>query len=275
MLVDIAALLILVLCLVWGYKNGLVRSLLAIILTAAAVMLATWLSDITSVLVYDKLIEPEITKTMVNLTSEYRQTSEYQGILDGLNDENSELTDNETEFDAISSSDNKSLQNKDLTNSEISGTLDSVINNMSTGFASYISEKTGISTADTSWYSDVYTLDNTEKLEFLANPLEHLSEIFTKEIIKPVLTRLSASILFFVFLTLIWVVFSIILKTTGVINKLPLIGTANKILGALLGLFFAAIIIYVMIMLMDLIFTFTGDNSLFDGSFSADYFLNN
>jgi uncharacterized membrane protein required for colicin V production len=257
----------------WGYKNGLVRSLLAIILTAAAVMISMWLSDITSVLVYDKLIEPQITKTMTEITNEYAKSSEFQSFINTKAVKNDDESADKLQSDTINEPYDEILQNKDLTNSENSGTLDSVINNISTGFSAFINEKTGITPPDTNWYASILTMSDAEKIEFLANPLEILSEKFTKEIVKPVLVGISSSILFFVFLTLVWVLFGLLLKTTGVINKLPLIGTANKILGAILGLFFAAIIIYVMILLMDLIFTFTGDNSLFNGSFTADYFL--
>ncbi len=94
----------------------------------------------------------------------------------------------------------------------------------------------------------------TEKIEeSVKQGSESIGEAVTDNIIKPIVTAAISFILAIIIFALLMVLVRFISKKVGLIKKIPLVGTANAVLGGVFGFFKGLIIIYALVVLISIL----------------------
>jgi len=92
---------------------------------------------------------------------------------------------------------------------------------------------------------------------------DDLKTIINDELVRPTLIVPVRAMLFAVLFAVIEVIFSLIVKSLGLVSGIPVIGTINTLLGCALGLFEAAFTLFVISIGIGLLISITGDNIIF------------
>lgn len=82
-------------------------------------------------------------------------------------------------------------------------------------------------------------------------------------VIKPIVIIPIQTLIFILLFVIILVVLSIIIAATAVVNKIPLIGGLNKFLGGVLGIIHGLIVVFIVVILLHLAVTLTGNSLIF------------
>jgi len=90
-----------------------------------------------------------------------------------------------------------------------------------------------------------------------------LKAVINENLVRPTLIVPIRALIFALAFALIEVVFSLIVKSLGLVSGIPVIGTVNTILGAALGIFEAAVALFVVSIGVGLLISLTGDNIIF------------
>ncbi len=82
-------------------------------------------------------------------------------------------------------------------------------------------------------------------------------------IVKPVVLIPMRTIIFIILFIVISILLSFVIKATSLINKIPLIGTLNEFLGAIMGLVHGVFIIFVVVIVLNMVITLTENTLIF------------
>ncbi|MBE6879595.1 MAG: CvpA family protein [Ruminococcaceae bacterium] len=82
-------------------------------------------------------------------------------------------------------------------------------------------------------------------------------------IVKPVVLIPMRTLIFIILFVIISILLSFVIKATSLINKIPLIGTLNEFLGAIMGLVHGVIVIFVIVIVLNMIITLTENSLIF------------
>lgn len=82
-------------------------------------------------------------------------------------------------------------------------------------------------------------------------------------IVKPVVLIPMRTIIFIVLFVVISILLSFVIKATSLINKIPLIGTLNEFLGAVMGLVHGVVVIFVIVIILNMIIALTENTLIF------------
>lgn len=82
-------------------------------------------------------------------------------------------------------------------------------------------------------------------------------------IVKPIVVIPMRTIIFLILFILISVLLSFIIKSTSLINKIPIIGTLNELLGGVMGLVQGVVIVFVVVIILNSIITLTENSLIF------------
>jgi hypothetical protein len=88
--------------------------------------------------------------------------------------------------------------------------------------------------------------DPVIRAETLTNPVPPVVGFLVQNTLRPTIVRIVGSVVFAVTFFVLIAVLGIVLKATGVVNKIPIVGGVNRFAGAILGLLAALIIIYIL-----------------------------
>ena len=109
-------------------------------------------------------------------------------------------------------------------------------------------------------------VDNTLLSELIVSILKsggNPGQSVLDNIVKPVVLIPLRTIIFIILFIIISVLLSLIIKATSIINKIPLIGTLNEFLGAIMGLVHGVIVIFVIVIILNMIVALTENSLIF------------
>lgn len=82
-------------------------------------------------------------------------------------------------------------------------------------------------------------------------------------IVKPIVLIPIETLIFIILFVIILIVLSIIIKATSLINKLPVIGSINELLGGVMGFLHGVIVVFVIVIILHLVVSFSNNTLIF------------
>ena len=82
-------------------------------------------------------------------------------------------------------------------------------------------------------------------------------------IVKPIVLIPMRTVIFIILFIVISILLSFVIKSTSLINKIPLIGTLNEFLGAIMGLVHGVVIVFVVVIILNMIIALTENSLIF------------
>ncbi len=261
---DICVVGIILITLYEGSKRGFLRSAVYAILIVAAFFVSWFGAEAFSPLIYDSFIhEPVIetltetasTKDPVSIVSEALvdgdygtvvSDSEISELITGASDFFNELADTLRENGSQDSASAIAIGVEDSVTSEIQSFLfsDYVINAL---------ESIGSAAGDMTEVVNV----------FLTGSAEETAATAETEIVRPIIEFFLKIIVFLVLLFILRLIITPVSNMFKFVNNVPLIGTLNALLGALLGAVEGLITVYGLALLVKLIVNVSGDSLIF------------
>ncbi|MCL2013926.1 MAG: CvpA family protein [Oscillospiraceae bacterium] len=104
--------------------------------------------------------------------------------------------------------------------------------------------------------------------------LENIASGAIDTVLAPVIIALVSSLVFLILFIVLTIVFRLVAKMLTFVNSIPIVGTANRVLGAVAGLLQGLIIVSAAAILFDFIAGFAGGNlqGMLDGTYIFKYF---
>lgn len=114
------------------------------------------------------------------------------------------------------------------------------------------------------------TIINDVVLSILGAETDDFARAITDDMVKPVLLVPMRALIFTVLFVIIAIILSIIAKLLKVVNKIPLIGKVNKLLGAVAGAAQAAIVIFLVCIFIQVIVVLSENSLIFLNTMTID-----
>ncbi len=261
---DICVVGIILITLYEGSKRGFLRSAVYAILIVAAFFVSWFGAEAFSPLIYDSFIHETVIETLtetasskdpVSIVSEALvdgdygtvvSDSEISELITGASDFFNELADTLRENGSQDSASAIAVGVEDSVTSEIQSFLfsDYVINAL---------ESIGSAAGDMTEVVNV----------FLTGSAEETAATAETEIVRPIIEFFLKIIVFLVLLFILRLIITPVSNMFKFVNKVPLIGTLNALLGALLGAVEGLITVYGLALLVKLIVNVSGDSLIF------------
>jgi len=92
---------------------------------------------------------------------------------------------------------------------------------------------------------------------------DNLADAVNASLVKPAMIVPIRVLIFSLIFTLTEIIFAVIVKSLGLVNGIPVIGTVNTVLGVFLGILEAAVAVFTVCIGIALIISITGDNIIF------------
>jgi uncharacterized membrane protein required for colicin V production len=215
-----------------GYKRGFIKMILSFIFLIIAAVAASIAADAIDDFITDKLIMPAAQKTLTEYV-----TSVYDEFVTEI-----------IPIDEFS----KNYHSGVLTANE----LNDIINIKAKAFVDILSEYADradlpveVELASSGFDSTITVFDSDDvavRAATLESPVEPVVNFLMINTLRPAILRIVGSIAFTVLFIIIIALLGIVVKMTGVINKVPIVGGVNRFAGAILGLLVAITILYVL-----------------------------
>ncbi|MDR0987580.1 MAG: CvpA family protein [Ruminococcus sp.] len=233
---DVVTVLIVIAGLMIGYKNGFLKMILSFVFLIIAAVIATIAADSLDDFICDRFIMPTV-KTEL---TEYVNTVYDEFVTEKLpfnefyeNYHSGVLTANEI---------------NDIINEEVKKFTDSLKNytdDLNLPF------EIKLTNAEIDSVSAIFNADVPEaRIGVLDNPTAPAVEFLTENAVRPTVIRILGNIIFSVSFVILAIVFGVIVNSLGIINRLPLLGTVNRLAGAVLGLLVSAMILMILSLIL-------------------------
>jgi uncharacterized membrane protein required for colicin V production len=230
--IDITVAAIILISIIAGYKRGFVKMILSFIFLIAAAVIASIAADAIDDFICDEVILPSAQK---NLT-EY-VTSVYDEYVTKI-----------IPIDEFSENYHSGV----LTANE----FNDIINTKANAFVGILNEYAekndipfAVELASSGFDSAITVFDGSDvsaRAETLSSPVEPVVAFLVTNTLRPMIIRIVGSVIFTLTFIIACVLLGIVIKATGVVNKIPIVGGVNRFAGAILGLLVAVTIIYIL-----------------------------
>ena len=111
---------------------------------------------------------------------------------------------------------------------------------------------------------------NDVVLSILNTDTDDFARAITDDMVKPILLVPMRALIFIVLFVIITIILSIIAKLLKLVNKIPLIGKVNQLLGAVAGAAEAVIIIFLVCIFIQVIIVLSGNELIFLNTMTID-----
>ncbi len=266
---DALALGILLITLYMGAKRGLMKSVVLIVLTVLSIVISWFGAEIASPIIYDELIKEHVVSGLaqssestdpVRVTSEAISEGDYgveisdsdiEGIIESDGNFFSRLTDELKKNGAAESSDEIQTEVKGAVSEKMLVSLLGDFVQPST-IADILESFRGT----TDGISDVLSIFISGNKEATATATEEM-------IIAPVIKGILKVIVFILLLLILKLIIGPISDLFKSVNKIPVIGPVNALLGGALGAVEGAILIYIIALIVRMAIYFTEGSLMF------------
>ncbi len=261
---DVCVVGIILIALYQGSKRGFLKSAVYAILLVAAFFVSWFGAEVLSPLVYDNFIHETVYETLIETASEKDPvTVVSEALTDG--DYGTMVSDSEISEIITSASDlfnelaetlreNGSQDSKSSIASGVESTVTDEVKSFL--FSDYIInalETLGAATGDMSEVVNV----------FLTGSAEETAATAENEIVRPIIEFALKIVLFLILLFILRLVINPVSNLFKFVNKIPIIGSLNVLLGAILGAVEGLITVYGLALLIKLIVNVSGDSLIF------------
>jgi hypothetical protein len=258
---DIITVLVIITGLMIGYKNGFLKMILSFIFLIIAAVTATFISNALDDFICDRYLLPTVKTELTEYVS---------NVYDGFVTESLPLN----EF-----SDN--YHSGVLTANEINDIIDEKIKKFTDSLKDYADSlnlpfEIKLSNSEIDGVAAIFDGDNPEnRLSVFDNPTTPTVEFLTEKAVRPTLIRILGNIIFTVSFIILSIIFSAVVSALGIINRLPLLGTVNRLAGAVLGLIISAMILYILSLILMIIINQNPEyQAFFDETIITKYVIN-
>ena len=111
---------------------------------------------------------------------------------------------------------------------------------------------------------------NDVVLSILSAETDDFARAITDDMVKPILLVPMRALIFLVLFVIIAIILSIVAKLLKVVNKIPLIGNVNKVLGAVAGAAEAVIVVLLVCIFIQVIVVLSGNELIFLNTMTID-----
>lgn len=273
---DILIIGILLVTIYLGAKRGLMKSVVLVVLTVLSIVVSWIGAQIASPIVYDKVIKDPLMEALYSssdsanpteITSEVIKAGDY-GV-EISDDDLTDIADSDSDFFSALASEIKKNGASDST-SNIQDDIESgVTEKMLTSLLGGWVEPSTLTEVLESLSGTTQSIGDTVSV-FIKGDKESTAVMFEETVLAPVIKGLLR-ILFFVFLLLICkLLVGPISELFKGINKIPVIGPVNILLGGVLGLVEGMVIVYAVSLAIKLAVYLTDGSLMFINSETID-----
>jgi uncharacterized membrane protein required for colicin V production len=258
--IDVVAFLIITIGVAVGYNKGFIKMILSFIFLIIAAVSASLAADAIDDYICDKFIMPAAQETL----TEYVTTVYDEFVTEII------------PIDEFSENYHSGV----LTANE----LNDIINIKAKAFVGILSEYADradlpleVELASSGFDNTITVFDGDDvaaRAATLESPVEPVVNFLMTGTLRPLIIRIVGSIAFTVLFIIFAAILGIVIKVTGVIHKIPLIGGVNRFAGAILGLLVGLTVLYVVSRIASIFLDNTGNLSLqtyLDKSFVTKY----
>ena len=114
------------------------------------------------------------------------------------------------------------------------------------------------------------TVINDIVLSILSAETDDFARAITDDMVKPILLVPMRALIFVILFVIITIILSIITKLLKIVNKIPLVGSVNKLLGAVAGAAEAVIVILLVCIFIQVIIVLSGNELIFLNTMTID-----
>ncbi len=233
-----------------GARRGFMRSVVFVVLVAASIVVSWLGAEIASPIIYDKFIKDQVTQALTNSSQDTSPTDiAFEAITEG--DYGVEVTDTEVDsvlsasgdfFDNIASEikKNGAVSDTDEIKTEVE---QSMIEKMLTSLlGNSVSDKT-LKEMLVSIEGTTEGVDNVLSV-FISGDSEQTARVTEERIVAPVVKGLIKIIVWLLLMLVFRLIINPVSDSFKLVNKIPLIGPVNSLLGAILGVAEGIIFVY-------------------------------
>jgi hypothetical protein len=230
--IDITVAAIILVSIIAGYKRGFLKMVLSFIFLFVAVIAASIISDSTDDFISDKFILPAMQEKITEFV-----TAAYDEYVTEI-----------IPIDEFSENYHSGV----LTANE----FNDIITSKAKGFVGILKRYTEksdlpveVELASSGFDSTIEVFDGDDvsaRAATLESPVEPVVKFLMVNTLRPTILRIVGSVAFTVLFIVISALLGIVIKATGVVNKIPFVGGVNRFAGAILGLLVALVILYIL-----------------------------
>lgn len=233
-----------------GARRGFMRSVVFVVLVAASIVVSWLGAEIASPIIYDKFIKDQVTQALTKSSQDTSPTDiAFEAITEG--DYGVEVTDTEVDsvlsasgdfFDNIASEikKNGAVSDTDEIKTEVE---QSMIEKMLTSLlGNSVSDKT-LKEMLVSIEGTTEGVDNVLSV-FISGDSEQTARVTEERIVAPVVKGLIKIIVWLLLMLVFRLIINPVSDSFKLVNKIPLIGPVNSLLGAILGVAEGIIFVY-------------------------------
>lgn len=151
-----------------------------------------------------------------------------------------------------------------ISNGTAFGSITSAMEEMANTIPAFMS---GVSDSVTSGDRSVI---NEVVLSILSSDTDDFARAITDDMVKPILLVPMRALIFIVLFVIITIILNVVAKILKLVNKIPLIGAANKLLGAVAGVAEAVIVIFLVCIFIQVIVVLSGNELIFLNTMTID-----
>lgn len=247
---DVLVIGILLVFLYVGARRGFLRSVVLVVLTVASIVVSWLGAEIASPIVYDKFIKEYVTEALVKSSNNTSPTDiAFEAITEG--DYGVEVTDTEINsifsaagdfFDNIASEmkKNGAVSDTDEIKNEVE---ESMVEKMLTSLL-------GNSVSDELMTEMLVSIEGTTDgignvfETFISGDSQETARVTEQRIVAPVVKGLLKILVWLLLMLLFRLIIGPVSNSFKLVNKIPLIGPVNSLLGAILGIAEGIIFVY-------------------------------
>ena len=111
---------------------------------------------------------------------------------------------------------------------------------------------------------------NDVVLSILSAETDDFARAITEDMVKPILLVPMKALIFIILFVIITIILNIVAKLLKLVNKIPLIGNVNKLLGAVAGAAEAIIVIFLVCIFVQVIIVLSGNELIFLNTMTID-----
>ncbi|MBP1548890.1 MAG: CvpA family protein [Oscillospiraceae bacterium] len=217
-----------------GSRKGAVRILIALIGYVVAVMAAIFVSNVASEYVYDNYVKPYVISSLESkadsLEEEYLSSDKINHMLE----ENGVVLTDE-QFSALKedSEQYRELLNNDKIRESLNNVFKEYCESLTSTFDGVVPEEI-IEEAER--YLEENDMETDRMLTLITHEKESMVKIIENEILRPVLMKTVRFVLFAVTFAVVMLIVSVASYLAKVIQKIPVVNSANSFLGTMIGL---------------------------------------
>lgn len=260
---DIGVLLLLIVFMYSGGKKGFVRTVVIVVGYVLSVAIASFVSKNATDIVYDSFIKESVTNSIESKFEDVNTGEKLKELLNSIfSDYGVSVSEKDTEAMISSNDIGKSISdymNSNYKGANVSaadveskikdGINESALSSITDSIPNFLKKSAESFINNGKWTSLITMGDKRAAAEFV-------EENLVRGVVSPLISTIIFMLVFFILMAIV----RVISRSLRFIKRIPLIGSANTLLGVGLGVIEGLIIIYIICMMLRLAIAFTGDS---------------